>query len=331
MIFAFQFISAFCLDLILGDPRSIPHPVQLVGWLCARLELFMRKHVTDYSLAGTLTFICVLLFTLVPLILFFAFLHAISPFAEGLFAVLLLYTSIACRSLSQHSLAVYHALQGSGGLTEARIEVGKIVGRDTSGLDIQGVCRACVETVAENLVDGITSPLFFALVVSLIPAGDFLAPISLAVVGAYGYKAINTMDSMFGYKNEKYLEFGRTAALTDDIVNFIPARISGILIVVAAYILRLDGAGAFKMLRRDRLQHASPNGGHPEAAVAGSIGVQLGGSSSYFGKLVVKPTLGDALRPLEPSDIITTNRLMLVTTLIFACMFLLGRIGITGV
>jgi adenosylcobinamide-phosphate synthase len=331
MIFALQFISAFCLDLILGDPRSVPHPVQLIGWLCTRLEVYMRKHFADPSVAGTLTSLLVIIFTLVPVIVVFACLHFISPFAEGVFAILLLYTSIACRSLSQHSLDVYRALQGGGGLADARIQVGKIVGRDTSGLDVQGVCRASVETVAENLVDGVISPLFFAFAFSLIPAGDFLAPISLAVIGAYGYKAINTMDSMFGYKNEKYLNFGRTAALVDDVVNFIPARISGFLIVIAAFVLRLDGVGAFKMLLRDRLQHASPNGGHPEAAVAGSMGVQLGGSSTYFGKIVEKQTLGDSTRLLEPADILTTNRLMLVTAVIFSGLFLIGRIVITGV
>ncbi len=331
MIFTLQFISAFCLDLIFGDPRSIPHPVQVIGWLCTQFEAFMRKQVVQPFLAGALTFLCVLLITLASLVAGFALLHKISPLAEGGLAVFLLYTSIACRSLSRHSLDVYHALQRSDGLAEARIQVGKIVGRDTSGLDVQGVCRASVETVAENLVDGVTSPLFFALIMSLIPAGDVLAPISLAVIGAYGYKAINTMDSMFGYKNEKYFEFGRTSARVDDVVNFLPARISGILIVVAAFVLRLDATGAFRMLLRDRLQHASPNGGHPEAAVAGSIGVQLGGSSNYFGKLVEKPTLGDPLRPLEPTDILTTNRLMLVTAVIFSGLLVAGRIVITGV
>jgi adenosylcobinamide-phosphate synthase len=226
---------------------------------------------------------------------------------------------------------VYRALKESESLDSARKEVARIVGRDTALLDEQGVCRACVETVAENLVAGITAPVFFAVLASMLPASAHLAPVSLAVLGAYGYKAINTMDSMYGHKNERYLHFGRSAALVDDAANFLPARLSGLLLIVAAWLLRLNGAGAKKMFFRDRLNHASPNGGHPEAAVAGSLDIQLGGDSSYFGKMVSKPTLGDALRPLRPEDIVATNHLMFVTTGLFCCILLLGRIMVTGV
>jgi adenosylcobinamide-phosphate synthase len=226
---------------------------------------------------------------------------------------------------------VYRALAESENLDAARTEVARIVGRDTAHLDRQGICRACVETVAENLVDGITSPIFFAVLASLLPAGDWLAPVSLAVLGAYGYKAINTMDSMYGYKNVRYLNFGRRAALVDDGANFLPARLSGLLLVVAAWLLRLNGAGAMNMFFRDRLKHASPNGGHPEAAVAGSLDIQLGGDSSYFGEIVSKPTLGEPIRPLKPEDIVATNHLMFVTTGLFCSILLLGRILLTGV
>lgn len=331
MAFTLQFLGALCLDLLFGDPRSLPHPVQGIGWLCSRFEGVTRDLFTDQGRAGAVAFFLVSGCTLLPLALLLLALHHLSPTLEVLAAVLLLYTSIACRDLYTHSMNVYRALLKGEILDEARKEVARIVGRDTAGLDRQGVCRACVETVAENLVDGITAPIFFAVLASLMPAGDYLAPVSLAVLGAYGYKAINTMDSMYGYKNERYLHFGRSAALVDDAANFLPARLSGLLLIVAAWLLRLNGNGAMKMFFRDRLNHASPNGGHPEAAVAGSLDIQLGGDSSYFGKIVSKPTLGDAIRPLRPEDIVATNHLMFVTTGLFCGILLLGRILVTGV
>lgn len=331
MIFTLQFLGALLLDLLLGDPRALPHPVQGIGWLCSRCEGITRSRIADERRAGTVAFILVFSCTLALPALLLVALHSLSPMLEALAAILLLYTSIACRDLYTHSMRVYRALIEDESLDAARREVARIVGRDTAQLDRQGVCRACVETVAENLVDGIISPIFFAVLASLVPAGDVLSPVSLAVLGAYGYKAINTMDSMYGYKNERYLNFGRSAALIDDGANFLPARISGLLLIVAAWLLRLNGAGAMNMFFRDRLNHASPNGGHPEAAVAGSLDIQLGGDSSYFGKIVSKPTLGDAIRPLRPEDIVAANHLMFVTTGLFCGIVLLGRILLTGV
>jgi adenosylcobinamide-phosphate synthase len=184
--------------------------------------------------------------------------------------------------------------------------------------------------VAENLVDGITAPLFFAVLASLIPGADLLSPISLALLGAYCYKAINTMDSMYGYKNDRYLQFGRIAARLDDLVNFLPARLSGLALVAAAWLLRMDGTRGLKIFLRDRRNHASPNSGHPEAAVAGILGVQLGGNSSYFGTLVVKPTMGEGLRNLEPEDIILVNRLMFAASGLFCLLLIAGRLMAVG-
>lgn len=330
MIFTLQFLGALCLDLLFGDPRALPHPVQGIGWLCNCFERLTRRFVLQPGIAGVIAFTLVFSSTLLVIGILLLTLHSLSPLTEAVFAVLLLYTSIACRDLYTHSMNVYKALQNTDDLEPARKEVAKIVGRDTSVLDRQGICRACVETVAENLVDGVIAPLFFAVVISLLPTGELFAPVSMAVLGAYGYKAINTMDSMYGYKNEQYLHFGKSAARIDDAATFLPARISGLLLIGAAWLLRFDAIGAKKMFFRDRLQHASPNGGHPEAAVAGSLGIQLGGSSSYFGKIISKPTLGDNLRPLEPKDIVATNHMMFVSTGLFCIILLVCRFILTG-
>jgi adenosylcobinamide-phosphate synthase len=182
-----------------------------------------------------------------------------------------------------------------------------IVGRDTAALDEAGVARATVESVAESMVDGVTAPLFFAVL-----GGP---------VGAMLYKAINTMDSMFGYKNERYRAFGWAAARLDDLANFLPARLTSLMIPAAAFLLRLDAKGALFILLRDRRKHASPNSGHTEAAVAGALGVQLGGPSPYFGRMVEKPTLGEAVRSIEPQDILRANRLMLLSSAITLLFF----------
>jgi len=330
MIFTLQFLAALGLDLLMGDPKNIPHPVQGIGWLCTIYEERARRVFPSPAIAGAVSTMLVLFSTLLVLGIVLMLLHKISPVLESVFAVLLLSTAIACRGLYDHSIRVYQALIGGEGIDVARGEVGKIVGRDTAPLDSHGVCRACVETVAENLVDGITAPLFFAVLASLIPGADLLSPISLALLGAYCYKAINTMDSMYGYKNDRYLQFGRLAARLDDLVNFLPARLSGLALVAAAWLLRMDGTRGLKIFLRDRHNHASPNSGHPEAAVAGILGVQLGGNSSYFGTLVVKPTMGDGLRNLEPKDIILVNRLMFAASGLFGLLLIAGRLMAVG-
>jgi adenosylcobinamide-phosphate synthase len=228
------------------------------------------------------------------------------PWLGSLVSILLLYTTIAPRDLVRHSTEVYTPL-AAGDLPEARRRVGMIVGRDTAALDEAGVARATVESVAESMVDGVTAPLFFAVL-----GGP---------MGAMLYKAINTMDSMFGYKNERYRAFGWAAARLDDLANFIPARISSLMIPAAAFLLRLDAKGALFILLRDRRKHASPNSGHTEAAVAGALGVQLGGPSPYFGRMVEKPTLGEAVRSIEPQDILRANRLMLLSSAITLLFF----------
>lgn len=327
MIFTVQFMIAVLLDFVFGDPRALPHPVRGIGLFCTFFEKLYRNVCKNLYIAGFLSFFSVWLSVVLPLLLTLFVLHRYSPILEAVFAIVVLYTSIAYRDLRIHSMRVYSALASGEGLEQARKEIGRIVGRDTSELNEQGICRACVETVAENMVDGIVAPMFYALLLSFFTPDAHFLPISMAALGAYCYKAINTMDSMYGYKNESYLEFGRTAAKIDDFVNFIPARISGILLVCAAWILRLDYKQSLRVFIRDRFEHASPNGGHPEAAVAGSLGIQLGGAVSYFGTRIEKPTMGDNLRLITTADILLTNRLMFVG----CSLFLVIMLGITNI
>ena len=230
----------------------------------------------------------------------------IHPYLAFAGETLLCYQLLAARALRDESVKVYKALR-DGTLEEARKAVSMIVGRDTDRLDEIGVAKAAVETVAENASDGVIAPLLF-LAIGGAPLGVL-------------YKSINTMDSMVGYKNDRYLYFGRAAAKLDDLVNFIPARLAGVLLCLAARPAGFDGRNAWRIFRRDRKNHKSPNSAHTEAAAAGALDVQLAGSSYYFGKLVEKPTIGDPLRPVEPADILRCNRLMYAGTFLAMVLF----------
>jgi adenosylcobinamide-phosphate synthase len=323
MIFYLQLFASILLDALAGDPRWYPHPVKGIGRLCSWSETITRSMTGNLYLAGFLTVIAVVTLTegIVFIILFSA--ASFSTTIEGIVGVILLYTTIAARDLLRHSTEVYVLLRDNEPLANARMAVGKIVGRDTGTLNEEGICRATIETVAENMVDGITAPLFFALVASVGAPFLNLSPISCAVIGAFLYKAVNTMDSMIAYKNERYLKFGRAAAKLDDAVNFFPARISGLCLIMAAFFLKLDYREAAKVFLRDRLKHSSPNSGHTEAVTAGALGIRLGGPSYYFNKIVEKPYIGDAHSVAVPADIKKTNRLVIVGSLVFL-FFLVG-------
>lgn len=211
------------------------------------------------------------------------------------------YQLLAARSLRDESKKVYDALK-TGDMEKSRHAVSMIVGRDTRSLTEEGVTKAAVETVAENTSDGIIAPLFYMMIGG--------------AVGGFAYKAINTMDSMVGYKNEKYQYFGTAAALLDDVVNYIPARISGWLMILAAYLLNMNGKNAKKIYLRDRTQHASPNSAHTEAVMAGALEIQLAGDAWYFGELHKKPYIGDPIRKVEPEDILRSHRLMYATSVL---------------
>ena len=302
-----QVILALVLDALWGDPRWLPHPVRLMGWLALKFERLTRTLLASEKLAGGVTVIMVLATTGLAGWGVIRLAGLVHPAAETVVSVLLLYTCFAGRDLIVHSRRVYGALRDDD-LVEARQRVGMIVGRDTAALDRSEVVRACVESVAESTVDGVTAPLFWAII-----GGP---------LGAILYKAANTMDSTFGYKNERYLHFGWAAARFDDLLNFLPARLSGLLMVVAAMLLRLRAVESWRIFTRDRLQHASPNSGHSEAAAAGALGLQFGGSNYYFGAVVVKPTIGEPVEVAGPLHIILVNRLLVATAVLVGIVLL---------
>lgn len=306
----YQILIALALDQLLGDPRWLPHPVRLMGAACTLFEKATRA-ILPPRLAGICTMLLVLTTTALTTWTLLAGAARLHPWLGTAMSIFLLYTSVAARDLVKHSSRVHHALVKQD-LNEARTRVAMIVGRETANLDEQGVSKAAVESVAESMVDGVTAPLFFAVL-----AGP---------MGAILYKAVNTMDSMFGYKNERYLQFGWAAARLDDLANFIPARLTALMIPAAAFFLRLDMHQSLFILFRDRLNHASPNSAHTESAVAGALGLQLGGTNIYFGRPVEKPTIGDATRPPEPDDIMRSNRLMLLASVLTLCAFLALRL-----
>lgn len=297
-------VAAFILDCLIGDPRSKFHPVVLIGNLIAWLEKRFYRAEDSNMTKFSMGFLLMLLVLLISYDVAWGVVTAAageSWLSYGVQALLLSFT-ISPRSLAAAGKEIQQYLWADD-LAEARKKVGWIVGRDTQSLDASEVTRATVETIAENIVDGIIAPFFFF----------FLGGVPLAVA----YRAANTMDSMLGYKNDKYLYFGRAAARLDDVLNYIPARITGILLVLAAGILRLDMKNAWRIMRRDAAQHPSPNGGFPEAATAGALGIRLGGMNSYFGKPHFRAYMGDPLETLAAPHITGAIRLMYTATVLF--------------
>lgn len=297
-------VSAFILDMALGDPRRFPHPVVLIGKMITFLEGKMRdftKSKTAELWAGATLAVFVPITALFGTALIIGLASLIDYRAGWFAAVFLGYTTIAAKSLYAESQKVAHRLY-AGDVQGARKELSYLVGRDTHNLDEKEITRALVETVAENTSDGVIAPIFY-----------------LAIGGpplAMAYKAVNTLDSMVGYKNEKYLYFGRASARLDDLVNFIPARITAILIVMAAFVLRKDWRGAWRITLRDRRNHPSPNSGYPEAAVAGAIGRRLGGLSYYAGIPSNKPFIGDEHGEFQVGDVKDAGRLMITSSIL---------------
>lgn len=313
----FAFIAGFVLDLLIGDPHFIPHPVRLIGSLISfcdkRLNCDAGYNISEKKLnlikykRGMLLAFTVIFATFAMSVIIIVAAYSINLYAGVIAEAVMTWQILATKCLRVESMRVYDALR-TDGVDAGRRAVSMIVGRDTSVLDAAGVTRAAVETIAENTSDGVIAPMLYTAI-----GGPVLG---------FVYKAVNTMDSMLGYKNDKYMYFGRFAARLDDVVNFIPARISAYLMIVAAFIggRQFDGKNAYRIFKRDRFNHASPNSAQTESVCAGALRVQLAGDAVYFGKLVKKKYIGDGLREIEYEDIKRANRLMYITA--FLCELL---------
>lgn len=298
-------VMGYILDLIFGDPYWMPHPVRFIGNLISILEKVIRRFMPktkrgEYIGGIILTVMVVSISMVIPLVIILMA-KSINTYLALTVETFMCYQILATKSLKVESMKVYDEL-AKNDLPSARKAVSMIVGRDTKDLTFSGVAKAAVETVAENTSDGIIAPMIF-----------------IAIGGAsmgFFYKAINTMDSMVGYKNEKYMNFGRFAAKLDDVVNYLPARISAYQMILSSFFLRYDYKNAFKIYKRDRYNHASPNSAQTESVCAGALDVQLAGNAYYFGKLYEKPTIGDNIREINYDDIKKANRLLYCTSII---------------
>lgn len=305
-IFVLISIFAYFMDLIVGDPYGFPHPVIYIGKLISLLEKNLRKLNINMKLAGAL--LCLILMSSVALITYsICKLASVNIYLYIFVSAVIVCTCFSTKCLADEGKKIYDSFEENN-IELSRKQLSYIVGRDTSALDEPDIIRATVETIAENTVDGTISPMFYAFI-----GGPILAIL---------YKAVNTMDSMIGYKNERYIDFGMTAARLDDIFNYIPARISLIGFTMASFILRYDYKSCIKIAIRDRKNHTSPNCAYPEAAVAGALGIELGGTNIYFGQKVYKPTIGEKKRKIVKEDILKTNRLLYLSTFLTLILFI---------
>lgn len=304
-------IIGFVLDMILGDPMDWPHIVRWYGKLIAFWEKKLYK-LNNKRFAGILLVVLVLVIVALLTVGVEMLAYMIHPVLWLIVDGILCWQCLALKSLKDETLKVYMPLKDHD-IEKARYAVSMVVGRDTDKLDEIGVTKACVETIAENTSDGVCAPLFYM-------------GIGTSIVACL-YKAINTMDSMIGYKNDKYIKFGTAAARLDDIVNYIPSRLTALFMILAARICRFNASNAWKIFRRDRFKHASPNSAQTESVMAGALEIQLAGDAWYFGKLHKKEYIGDPVREIEIKDILRSHRLMKVTAyLMFMCLLVVEAI-----
>lgn len=300
-IFALPMIVGFIIDIFLGDPYNFPHPIRAIGTLVAKLESFVRKRFKNLRRGGVfLALVVLILSTLIPLALL-VLCYKVNIFLGAAVESIMCWQLVAARCLQKESMKVCRAVEEKN-VEKARKAVSMIVGRDTDVLDETGIVKAAVETVAENTSDGVTAPIMY---ISLggAPLGFF-------------YKAANTMDSMIGYTNEKYADIGRFAAKLDDVLNFIPSRLTALAMIFSAYLLKFDGKNAARIWKRDRRKHASPNSAQTESVCAGALDIRLAGDAYYFGELHKKEFIGDDIRKPESDDIRRANRLMYCSSVI---------------
>lgn len=310
-------IMGFVLDLILGDPYSMPHPIRLIGSLISRTEKTVRRIFGSNLKYGgfVLALIVIVLSTVIPLLILFIA-YKLNVIVGIIIEGIMCYYMIAAKCLKKESMKVYFA-ESEHNTEKARKAVSMIVGRDTAVLDDSGIIRAAVETVAENTSDGVTAPIMFMAL--------------FGAVGGFFYKAVNTMDSMIGYKNEKYEELGFFAAKLDDILNFIPSRLTALAMIFSSLILKYDYKNAWRIWKRDRRKHASPNSAQTESVCAGALNVRLAGDAYYFGELHKKEYIGDNNREIENEDIKRANRLMYSASLIILVVSAVLRFVLWGV
>jgi len=311
MIPYFILILAYVLDLIFGDPYSFPHPVKFIGNMIARLEKFFFATLINKLLSGLITFLIVVVTTYSATFLLINISYSLNSYLGIAVEILLTYTVLSAKCLEVEAVKVQRELRAKN-LENSRKSLSYIVGRDTKELDFAQIIKAVIETVAENTVDGVISPIFYLC----------LGGVPLAMA----FKAISTLDSMIGYRNEKYEEFGKVSARADDVANFIPARLSIIFFTISAFLLRLDYKNAFLICMRDRKNHLSPNCAYSESLTAGALGIQLGGSHYYGGRLVEKQKIGDDLKKADVDDITKTVNMLRIVT--FLCILVVCIINI---
>lgn len=314
-ILTLPMLIGFIIDIILGDPYSLPHPIRAIGTLISKLEKFVRSRFNNLRKGGVFLAIAVLVISTLAPLLILIICYRINVILGIAIESVMCWQLVAARCLQKESMKVCRALEEND-TEKARKAVSMIVGRDTDVLDEKGIIKAAVETVAENTSDGVTAPMMY------ISAGG-------AALG-FLYKAVNTMDSMIGYKNEKYADIGRFAARLDDLLNYIPSRLTALAMILSAYLLRLDGKNAFHIWKRDRRKHASPNSAQTESVCAGALDIRLAGDAYYFGELHKKEFIGDDIRPPESEDIRRANRLMYCTSVIVLIISAAARAFIFG-
>ncbi|MDK2828488.1 MAG: adenosylcobinamide-phosphate synthase [Clostridium butyricum] len=286
----------FILDLLIGDPNNPFHPVRGIGLLGSKLETIFRKLLKNsLKIAGLIVWMITIILTFAITYGIIFVCMKINKYLGIIVQGIIIYFCISAKGLVVEGYKVIKYLN-EGNIEKSRKQLSYIVGRDTESLDSKGITRAVIETIAENMSDGVIAPILFA--------GIFGA------AGSMAYKAVNTMDSMFGYKNEKYIKFGYFPAKLDDLFNYIPARVTGILIIISSFFLKRDYKNSFKIYKRDRYNHTSPNSAHPEAAMAGALDIQLGGANYYFGKIVEKPVIGDKIKEIEINDVKKTAEIL---------------------
>ncbi|MDR1753425.1 MAG: adenosylcobinamide-phosphate synthase CbiB [Eubacterium sp.] len=313
-IFIFQtaaILTGFTLDLLLGDPSWMPHPVRLIGKLIIKTEKIIRKYFKNLALGGFVLALVILMLSVFILLTILVLCYRINVWLGFSIESIACYQMLSTKCLKTESMKVYNSLREKN-IVRAREDVSMIVGRDTKDLNSREIIMATVETVAENTSDGTVAPLFYMAL--------------FGSVGGFFYKAANTMDSMIGYKNEKYFKLGKFAAKLDDALNFIPSRLCAVLMIAAAFLLRFDFYNAYIIWRRDRLKHSSPNSAQTESVCAGALNIRLSGSSFYFGQLVKKPYIGDDNKKIDAEFIKKANKLLYITAFLSLVSFIFFRV-----